>query len=87
MTWEDDLSEEDPYRDDPEGFQLLDREQYESLTDDEQWAYLKARSDAEQRRMERLRTHVRRRIGHRSRSMKYEDSAAARCCSMRERIV
>ena len=55
MTWENDLSEDDPYRDDPEGFQLLDREQYESLTDDEQWAYLKARTDAEQRRMERLR--------------------------------
>ena len=56
MTAKYDVPEDDPYRDDPEGFQLLDRGQYESsLTDDAQWAYLKAWTDADQRRRERLR--------------------------------
>jgi hypothetical protein len=54
MTWERDLLEDDPYRDDPEGFQLLDREQYEALSDDEQWAYLKAWTDAEGRLRDQL---------------------------------
>jgi hypothetical protein len=46
MTVEDD----DPYRDDPEGFRLLDRDEYERLDDLQKWAYLKAWCDADARR-------------------------------------
>jgi hypothetical protein len=51
MTRNDD---DDPYRDDPEGFQLLDPEAYNALDDMEQWAYLRAWCDADQRRLSRV---------------------------------
>ena len=43
----------DPYRDDEQGFRLLDRDDYERLDDDGKWAYLKAWTDADNRRASR----------------------------------
>jgi hypothetical protein len=48
--------EDDPYRDDPKGFQLLDPEQYAALSDDEKWAYLREWGHAEERSREGLRS-------------------------------
>jgi hypothetical protein len=53
MNFEEYQPEDDPYRDDPEGFRRLGRAEYEALSDDEAWAYLKAWTDAEGRRRAR----------------------------------
>lgn len=46
--------DEDRYRDDELGFREMPREQYEALDSDAAWDYLKAQTDAEQRRTARL---------------------------------